>query len=47
MPKFKFASQVTVSAYTTVDAPDLETAISLAEDRAAIFGVRAEVAAHG
>lgn len=38
MPTFKLSANVTVSAYTTVEAPSLEDAIKLAEDREVVIG---------
>lgn len=38
MPKFNLSADVTVSAYTTVEAATLEEAIKIAEGRDAVIG---------
>lgn len=38
MPKFTLGCEVTVSAYTTVEADTLEQAIALADDRQMVTG---------
>ncbi len=38
MPTYKFAAEVTVSAYTIVEADTLEDAIEQAEERDAVIG---------
>jgi hypothetical protein len=38
MPTYKFAAQVTVSAYTTVEAPNEAAAREVADERSVEFG---------
>jgi hypothetical protein len=38
MPRFRLSADVTVSAFTIVEADTLEAAIAIAEDRAAVIG---------
>jgi hypothetical protein len=38
MPKYKLAAQVTVSAYTTVEAPSEVAAVEIAEGRPVVIG---------
>lgn len=38
MPTYKLGAQVTVSAYTTIEAPDEATALQIAADRSVVIG---------